>query len=72
MSVWVNYCFHSTFFERTVSTRLLCRRNAWLILLITCLRCHKKLNKVYLKTVSPVESQAASVLTPYAFRKLQE
>ncbi|XP_058000915.1 protein FAR1-RELATED SEQUENCE 11 isoform X2 [Hevea brasiliensis] len=32
----------------------------------------RKTQKVYLKTGSPIESQAASVLTPYAFNKLQE
>jgi hypothetical protein len=32
----------------------------------------QKLHKVYLKTGSPIESHAASVLTPYAFGKFQE
>lgn len=32
----------------------------------------RKLQKVYLKTGSPIESHAAAVLTPYAFDKLQE
>lgn len=32
----------------------------------------QKLQKVYLKTGSPIESHAAAVLTPYAFGKLQE
>ncbi|WCJ23382.1 FAR1-related sequence 11 [Euphorbia peplus] len=32
----------------------------------------RKLQKVYSKTGSPIETHAASVLTPYAFNKLQE
>ncbi|KAF9677242.1 hypothetical protein SADUNF_Sadunf08G0087600 [Salix dunnii] len=32
----------------------------------------QKLHKVYLKTGSPIESHATSVLTPYAFGKFQE
>ncbi|XP_050217993.1 protein FAR1-RELATED SEQUENCE 11-like [Mercurialis annua] len=32
----------------------------------------RKLPKVYLKTGSPIESHAVSILTPYAFNKLQE
>lgn len=35
-------------------------------------KMQQKLHKVCLKTGSPIESHAASVLTPYAFGKLQE
>ncbi|CAI0626359.1 unnamed protein product [Linum tenue] len=33
---------------------------------------HRKVQKVFLKTGSPIESHAAAVLTPYAFQKLQD
>ncbi|KAK1591273.1 hypothetical protein Q3G72_005193 [Acer saccharum] len=36
------------------------------------LKMQQKLQKMFLETGSPIESHAASVLTPYAFGKLQE
>ncbi|KAL5709871.1 hypothetical protein ACHQM5_020504 [Ranunculus cassubicifolius] len=63
----------NSFIQRIISSQSQLDRLVELVsMVVGKQRMQRKLEKVNLKTGSPIESHASTVLTPYAFSKLQE